>query len=56
MLDRSLHSRLDSIPFKQLHRQVELGWKDLDARRVLDFDVEDIKKRCRERLALSKRR
>jgi hypothetical protein len=52
MADRSPRSRADLIPFKQLHRQVELGWKDLDAGRVLDFDSEDIKRRGRKRLAL----
>lgn len=45
------HLRTDLTPFEQLHRQVELGWKDVDAGRVTDFDAEDIKKRGRERRA-----
>lgn len=52
MADRSPRSRADLIPSKQLYLQVELGWKDLDAGRVSDFDSEDIKRRGRERLAL----
>lgn len=52
MTNRNLRSCHDSIASKQLHRQVELGWKDLDERRLSDFDAEDIKKRGRERLAM----
>lgn len=52
MIDRTVPSLLGSIPFRQLHREVELGWKDLDAGRLSDVDAEDIKKRGRDRLAL----
>jgi len=35
----------------ELAREVELGWADLDAGRVSDFDPEAIKAAGRERLA-----
>lgn len=51
MIELNPHSHADLTPLELLHRQVELGWKDLDARLMTDFDAEDIKKRGRERRA-----
>jgi hypothetical protein len=51
MAERNLRLCPDLTPLQQLHRQVEIGWKDLDAGRVLDSDANDIKQRGRERRA-----
>lgn len=52
MVKLNMRSRTDLTPSEQLHRQVELGWKDLNAGRMTNFDIEGIKKRGRKRRAL----
>jgi hypothetical protein len=42
-----------SCTVEQYQAHVELGWEDLDEGRLSDFDPADIKKRGRERLALT---
>ncbi len=39
---------------EELRQALELGWRDIEAGRVRDFDPEAVKQRGRARLALTK--
>lgn len=52
MIDRDPPSCPEPMFLEPLHRQVEIGWRDLDAGRVSDFDAVDIKKCGRDRLTM----